>query len=114
MGKLDPDDARPPYRQIADDLRAAIESGKLKAGAQLPALASLTSEYEVSVGTAKSAVAALRDAGLVVTRQGKGSYVRTRPDDARGDDAGELEQLRRTVAALAARVDAVERQLADR
>ena len=114
MGKLDPDDPRPPYRQIADNLRSEIESGKLGPGAQLPALPALTSEYGVSIGTAKSALAVLRDAGLIVTRQGKGSYVRTRPDTSDGASSSALDQLRETVAELVDRVDALERKLADR
>lgn len=115
MGQLDPDDPRPPYRQIADALRGDIESGKLAPGAQLPALPALSSEYEVSTGTVKSALAVLRDAGLIVTRQGKGSYVRTRQEPA--DDkptVTELDELRRMVEALTERLEAVERRLADR
>ncbi|OXM62581.1 MULTISPECIES: GntR family transcriptional regulator [Amycolatopsis] len=114
MGKLDPDDPRPPYRQIADSLRSEIESGTLGPGAQLPALPALTSEYGVSIGTAKSALAVLRDAGLIVTRQGKGSYVRTRPESPDGEAATVVDQLRETVAELVDRVDALERKLADR
>lgn len=114
MGKLDPDDSRPPYRQIADALRVAIESGELAPGERLPALPALTSEYDVSIGTAKSALAVLRDAGLIVTRQGKGSYVRTRTDpDSDVGAPADLDDLRRAVRALSARLDAVERQLAD-
>jgi DNA-binding GntR family transcriptional regulator len=110
MGKLDPDDSRPPYRQIADTLRAAIESGDLAPGAQLPALPALMDEYAVSLGTVRNALAALRDAGLIVTRQGKGSYVRTQ----RAPDAeDELTNLRRVVEALTVRLDDVERRLAE-
>ncbi|SFJ91105.1 regulatory protein, gntR family [Amycolatopsis sacchari] len=115
MGKLDPDDSRPPYRQIADALRADIEAGKLAPGAQLPALPALSSEYEVSTGTVKSALAVLRDAGLIVTRQGKGSYVRTRQEPV--DDkptVTELDELRRLVEGLVERVEQLERRLADR
>lgn len=115
MGKLDPDDPRPPYRQIADALRGDIESGELAPGAQLPALPALSSEYGVSTGTVKSALAVLRDAGLIVTRHGKGSYVRTRQEPA--DDkptVTELDELRRMVEGLAERLDKIERRLAAR
>lgn len=111
MGKLDPDDSRPPYRQIADALRGAIESGDLAPGDQLPALPVLMSEYGVSLGTARNALGALRDDGLIVTRQGKGSYVRTNREQG---NPGELNELRRAVEALAERLDVVERKLAER
>ncbi|MGI8310475.1 GntR family transcriptional regulator [Saccharopolyspora hattusasensis] len=115
MRKLDPDDPRPPYRQIADQLQAAIDSGELGPGQQLPALSALTSEYGVSLGTAKSALAVLRDAGLIVSRQGKGSYVRTRRDKSRIEvDASDLEAMRRELAELRNRLEVVERKLADR
>lgn len=36
LGVLDRMDDRPPYRQIADQLRAAIERGELQPGDKLP------------------------------------------------------------------------------
>lgn len=113
MGKLDPDDERPPYQQIADVLRAQIESGELAPGDQLPAIPVLTSEYDVSIGTARSALAALRDDGLIVTRQGKGSYVRTRPRSAGDEAESDMDELRHSVETLTERVEALERKLAD-
>lgn len=110
MGKLDPDDSRPPYRQIADTLRSAIEAGELAPGDRLPALPALMSEYSVSLGTVRSALAALRDDGLVVTRQGKGSYVRTHREQGFDSDH-ELRDLRRAVEALASRLAIVEQKL---
>lgn len=113
MGKLDPDDERPPYQQIADALRAQIESGALAPGDQLPAIPVLTSEYDVSIGTARSALAALRDDGLIVTRQGKGSYVRTRQRDEPEPDPSALTELRTAVEALTERVETIERKLSE-
>lgn len=111
MGKLDPDDPRAPYQQVADDLRAAIESGQLAPGAQLPALPTLTAEYGVSTGTARSALNVLRDAGLIVTRQGQGSFVRTRP--AADLEPSAFDELKQALDGLAQRVEAIERKLAD-
>ena len=36
LGTLDRRDDRPPFRQIADQLRAAIERGELRPGDRLP------------------------------------------------------------------------------
>lgn len=113
MGELDPDDSRPPYLQIAANLTDAIEREELPPGAQLPALSVLASEYGVSIGTVKSAIAALRDAGRVVTRPGKGSFVRMSPVTTESDADAELAELRRAVTSLAERVEAVERRLAE-
>jgi GntR family transcriptional regulator len=41
MGALNRMDDRPPYRQIADQLRAAIERGELRPGDKLPSEAAL-------------------------------------------------------------------------
>lgn len=116
MGKLDPDDARPPYQQIADALRTQIGAGEIGPGEQLPAISTLVSEYEVSVGTARSAMNVLRDEGLIVTRHGKGSYVRTRPREGAGvPDADEaIEDLHHKFESLAERVEALERKLSER
>jgi DNA-binding GntR family transcriptional regulator len=105
---LDPDDARPPFRQIADALRASIESGELAPGAKLPPLPALVAEYDVSTNTARAAVAALREAGLVISRQGKGAYVRTRPVETAEHSAN----LETTVDDLARRVAILEKKVA--
>jgi len=78
MRQLDPDDARPPYAQVVDALRREIEQGVLQPGAKLPTHQQLVSQYGVSVGTVKRALGELQGAGLVVSRQGQGAFVRTR------------------------------------
>ena len=66
------------YRRIANDLRSQIEDGELTAGDALPSEATIVEEYGVARGTARSALAALENEGLVEARHGKGRYVRTR------------------------------------
>ncbi|MBY8888519.1 GntR family transcriptional regulator [Streptomyces sp. PTM05] len=66
------------YREIAAELRAAIERGDLSEGAALPSEAALTTQYGVSRGTARQALADLSGAGLVESVQGKGWFVRSR------------------------------------
>lgn len=78
MPPLDPDDPRPPYAQVVDALRREIEEGALPPGVKLPTHQQLVSEYGVSVGTIKRALGELQGAGLIISRQGQGAYVRTR------------------------------------
>ncbi|MGH6655018.1 MAG: GntR family transcriptional regulator [Actinocrinis sp.] len=66
----------PRYHRIADDLRLQIESGKLDPGAQLPTEAELSDRYEASRNTVRLALARLTDEGLILSGQGRGSFVR--------------------------------------
>lgn len=74
----DPLSDRPAYRQVADRLRAPIESGDWPAGFRLPSESQLMEQYTVSRVTVRLAINALRGEGLIVTRQGRGSFVRDR------------------------------------
>lgn len=71
--------ARPLYRRIADDLRAAIASGTLRPGDKVPSERELARRYGTANMTARQALGVLKDEGLVVTSQGRGSFVRPRP-----------------------------------
>ena len=65
-----------PSRTIAEAIRSQIESGELPPGAQLPSERDLASTYGTARNTAREAVRILSDAGLVISEQGKGSFVR--------------------------------------
>ncbi|WP_228783042.1 winged helix-turn-helix domain-containing protein [Nocardia abscessus] len=78
MSAIDPDDPRPPRRQLADLLRAAILTGKLKPGEKLPSGPELAQRYGVSKVTAQQAVGELRTEGLVYSRAGSGVFVKER------------------------------------
>jgi len=67
----------PRYRQIAAELRAAIDAGQLMAGDALPSEADLMAEHApVSRATVRQALAVLEADGLITTHPGKGRYVR--------------------------------------
>ena len=72
--------ADPIYRQIAEDLRQKIESGKLDHGSQLPTELELRDEYEASRNTVRDAVKWLTTRGLVETRPGQGTFVVSKID----------------------------------
>ncbi|MEV7563912.1 GntR family transcriptional regulator [Streptomyces tanashiensis] len=61
---------------IADDLRAQISTGRIKAGDRLPSEAQLAARYTVSTPTLRSALALLQAEGLVEKIHGKGNFVR--------------------------------------
>ncbi|RJL24256.1 GntR family transcriptional regulator [Bailinhaonella thermotolerans] len=66
----------PIYRQIADQLRAAILAGELRDGDRLPGENTLMREYGIARATARQALAVLINEGLAVARRGSGVYVR--------------------------------------
>ncbi|MGW5317752.1 GntR family transcriptional regulator, partial [Nocardia thailandica] len=69
----------PPYQQIAGDLRDRIVRGDLKPGDKLPSERVLAEQWRVSRPTVSSAIAVLRQQGLVESRQGSGTVVRDVP-----------------------------------
>jgi GntR family transcriptional regulator len=65
----------PMYRQIAEDLRARIESGAIAQGAKLPTESDLRVGYGAARNTVREAVRLLASRGLVETRPGLGTFV---------------------------------------
>jgi DNA-binding GntR family transcriptional regulator len=93
---------RPPakYRQIADDLRARIDSGEYPPDAQLPTKAELMTQYTASLATVDHAIDVLRGWGLVETRQGVGTFARRRPPPEEVPPVAARQQLEQMAAEL--------------
>jgi GntR family transcriptional regulator len=70
--------ASPMYQLIAHDLRTRIESGELRPGDQLPTELELRDRYGAARNTVRDAVRILAALGLVVTKQGQGTFVARR------------------------------------
>jgi GntR family transcriptional regulator len=68
--------SEPRYERIARDLRRKIERHELKPGDRLPTEKTIQTDYDVSVTVARTALAQLRAEGLIVSEQGRGSFVR--------------------------------------
>jgi DNA-binding GntR family transcriptional regulator len=66
---------QPYYRQLAAWVEARIAAGDLQSGDGLPSEAGLADATGLSVDTVRQALAVLRDAGLVETAVGVGSFV---------------------------------------
>ncbi|MBI5302646.1 MAG: GntR family transcriptional regulator [Chloroflexi bacterium] len=73
--KITRDSAFPLYQQLASALRHQIETGKLKPGAMLPPESILTRQFQVSRITARQALDLLVAEGLIIRKQGKGTFV---------------------------------------
>jgi GntR family transcriptional regulator len=73
-GKKRDDGAR--YEEIADELRAKIDSGEYPPGARIPGENEIIETFGVSRDTAWKALQVLRDQGLTETRQGAPTRVR--------------------------------------
>lgn len=69
-----------PYLQIADDLRDQIAVGHLAQGDRLPSENELARRYATTRTTVRKALALLRSEGHLVSEQGRGVFVRPRPD----------------------------------
>jgi putative hydrolase of HD superfamily len=76
MQPIDPADKRQPNVQIAASIRAAILTGELEPGSQLPSGNDLATFFGVSRMTVTAAIRTLRDEGFVRSRAGSGVYVR--------------------------------------
>lgn len=72
---LSPHSATPMYAQIVEQVVAKVMTGQWKAGDALPSIRELAGNSQVSVITVKRAYLELERAGVIVTRQGKGSFV---------------------------------------
>jgi putative hydrolases of HD superfamily len=89
MQPIDPADPRQPNVQIAASIRAAILSGELEPGAQLPSGHELAKFFGVSRMTVQTAIRKLSDEGFVRSRAGSGVYVRDQgslPEPAQTDE----------------------------
>lgn len=89
----------PMYAQIVEQVLAKVMSGEWPPGHPLPSIRDLAARSRVSVITIKRAYLELEHAGVIVTQQGKGSFVADRPDASR---AVLMDEFRAQLSALAA------------
>lgn len=76
-------DSVPMYSQIMEQILAKVLAGDWGPGHALPSIRELASASKVSVITVKRAYLELEHAGVIITRQGKGSFVAETPELAR-------------------------------
>ena len=83
---IDPRDSTPIYAQLDRGLRAAIASGRLNPGDQLPTVRQLAVDLRVNANTVARVYADLERAGILETRRGVGSFIRAGAAEARPPD----------------------------
>lgn len=99
--------ARPLYSQVREILHARISRGDWAVGETLPNEFKLSTEYGVSVGTIRRAVEGLEEAGIVVRRQGRGTYLAQQRHDSIVSRLNVLRLTNRTTADINFRLDEV-------
>ncbi|WP_106584464.1 GntR family transcriptional regulator [Murinocardiopsis flavida] len=105
--------SQPPYLQVAEALRERIQREEFPVGSQLPSGRQLADEYDVAPNTVSSALRLLRDEGVVVSQQGRGSYVREKPAHSEKTEEfvtimSALSSLQDAVRDMGSRIDALE------
>jgi len=83
---VDTKDPTPIYAQLDRGLRAAIATGRLRVGDQLPTVRQMAVELKVNANTVARVYAELERSGILETRRGVGSFVAAATDRARPAD----------------------------
>lgn len=95
---------RHPYQRIAAELRTAVQGGQYQPGDRLPSYGELADAHDTTMTTVKRALDVLRHEGLIVTRQGSGSYV-AEPKTERTNPVGVRSHLEVAIHADAVTID---------
>ena len=84
--RVDTNDERAIYRQVADEIKGLIATGKLREGEALPPVRQLANDLGVNLNTIATAYRELQDEGLIAVRHGSGATVTSRTTNEREQD----------------------------
>ena len=103
--RLDTHSGVPVYRQLIDQVLAAVATGTLRAGDQLPTVRGVAVDLAINPNTVSRAYREMEIRGILDTQQGTGTFVadRTLEIAAGSDDAERQRQLNQLVTELVAR-----------
>ena len=93
---VDITDRTPLYVQLERGIRAAIATGRLQVGEQLPTVRQLAVELRINANTVAKVYAQLEREGVLETRRGVGTFVTARVRTS-ADIAAREAELRRLV-----------------
>ena len=107
-------DRRPMYLQIMEQIRRRVAVGDWGPGQEIPSIRALAASTRVSVITVKRAYLELERQGVLVTRQGRGTFVAENADLGRDLTKRELDQHLTAAARIGAELGMDSEALADR
>ena len=87
--RIDPASGVPFYRQIIDCVLLGLSQSKLKPGDKLPTVRQAAVDLSINPNTVIRAYKELEIRGLVMTEQGTGTFITSRPEQV---DAAEVER----------------------
>ena len=90
---LRPDDPRPAYRQIADEVQRAVTVGILRPGEALPATRQLAKDLRLNPNTVQHAYRTLAGEGVIEMRRGLGAFVAAVAKDSKRSSAATARQI---------------------
>ncbi|HWD00955.1 GntR family transcriptional regulator [Amycolatopsis mongoliensis] len=105
---IDQQGAQPLGAQIRDDLVRRIRAGEFALGEKIPSLKALAGTYNVAELTVHNAIRELQHAGVLESAAGRGTFVRSLPDESAPAD--DVAALRAEVADLRRRVEELEKR----
>src|SRR5882762_7559758 len=106
--------ATPIYRQIAEQVRMAVATGKLRIGDQLPSVRALAEELVLNPNTVARAYGDLARDGLIESRAGRGVFIiRKRKVFTREEGRHRLEPLLDALIGEAMAMDFTRQELHD-
>ena len=73
--RVDPNDARPLYAQLMDEVRRAIATSVLRPGDAVPSIRQLSGDLRINPLTVKQAYDELEREGVLAARRGLGTFV---------------------------------------
>ncbi|MCD8020799.1 MAG: GntR family transcriptional regulator [Clostridiales bacterium] len=73
--KIDKNSQEPLYSQLMKDIKEQIQNGRYKAGEKIPTDIEIVDRYQVSRITVRRAIEELCAQGVLIKRQGKGTFV---------------------------------------
>lgn len=107
-------DPRPMYQQLMEQIRRRIAVGDWVPGQEIPSIRALAASTRVSVITIKRAYLELEREGLIVTRQGRGTFVADNVDLCRDLQTRELDEHLARAASIGAELGMSAEMLARR
>jgi GntR family transcriptional regulator len=81
--RIDPDSRTPIFLQIARSIEHQVATERLKPGQRLPTQRELANELHIDPNTAARAYDQLNADQVISTQQGRGTFVRERPNESR-------------------------------